>query len=61
MRDDAPTYTAEQVRAAVEAERARCVAVCQRWIGRGYRDDGSMDWLAHDNALRTVIANMTGG
>jgi hypothetical protein len=32
-------------------EREACAKVCESEWGKGYRDDGSDAWLAHDNAV----------
>ena len=42
--------------AAVLAEREACAKVCESEWGKGYRDDGSDAWLAHDNAVYACAA-----
>jgi hypothetical protein len=37
-------------------EREACAKVCESEWGKGYRDDGSDAWLAHDNAVYACAA-----
>jgi hypothetical protein len=37
-------------------EREACAKVCESEWGKGYRDDGSGAWLAHDNAVYACAA-----
>jgi hypothetical protein len=38
------------------AEREACAKVCEEMWGRGYRDDGSDQWMGHDNAVQSCAA-----
>jgi hypothetical protein len=38
------------------AEREACAKVCEEMWGRGYRDDGSDQWMGHDNAVQSCLA-----
>jgi len=40
----------------VAFERDACAKVCESEWGKGYRDDGSDAWLAHDNAVYACAA-----
>jgi hypothetical protein len=40
----------------VAIEREACAKVCESEWGKGYRDDGSDAWLAHDNAVYACAA-----
>jgi hypothetical protein len=44
-------HLVELVNRAVKAEREACAKLCESEWGKGYRDDGSGAWLAHDNAV----------
>ena len=47
----------EEFAALVAAkEREACAKVCESEWGKGYRDDGSDAWLAHDNAVYACAA-----
>jgi hypothetical protein len=56
----APIYTADEMaeygKACAEAEREACVALCDRLRGLGYRDDGSEQWMGHENAVQACAA-----
>jgi hypothetical protein len=38
------------------AEREECAKACEAMWGRGYRDDGSDQWMGHDNAVQSCAA-----
>ena len=42
---------AETIKLVAAKEREACAKVCESEWGKGYRDDGSDAWLAHDNAV----------
>ena len=47
---------AETIKLASAKEREACAKVCESEWGKGYRDDGSDAWLAHDNAVYACAA-----
>ena len=49
-------FSGQQLIAAVLAEREACAKVCESEWGKGYRDDSSDAWLAHDNAVYACAA-----
>jgi hypothetical protein len=38
------------------AERESCAKVCEDMWGKGYRDDGSDQWIGHDNAIKSCAS-----
>jgi len=49
-------FTLDGIESLLAAEREACAKVCEEMWGRGYRDDGSDQWMGHDNAVQSCAA-----